>query len=123
MSNKIYILDEIVVQQMRAVDLRDAYMKRYVPAARARGMCLEGAWRSPPVEIEERLSTLHFLWSVADVATWWQMRLGAKRATPELDGAIEGDTDKSSWWRYVDSVAISRKRTLMIDACEEDEHV
>jgi hypothetical protein len=123
MREKIYIFDEIVVHEAQAPALRDAYLQRYMPAAQARGMQLEGAWRSPPVTVEGRQSTLHFLWSVADVSAWWRIRLGAKRASPDLDVAIEGDTDKGSWWRYVDSVAISRKRTFMVDVGDEDERV
>jgi hypothetical protein len=115
LSDKIYILDEIVVQQAESARLRDAYMEQYVPSAKSRGMTLEGAWRSPPIELADRTMTLHFLWSVPDVAGWWGMRLGAARANPDLDVAIEGDEEKARWWGFVDSVATSRKRTFMVD--------
>ncbi len=116
MSDKIYILDEIVVAESQLPALRQAYLERYAPAARGRGMLLEGAWRSPPVAIDGRQATLHFLWSVADISAWWGMRLGTARANAKLDVGIEGDTDKASWWRYVDAMAVSRKRTFMVDA-------
>lgn len=115
MSDKVYIFDEIVVAQAEVAGLHRAYLDRYAPAARARGMVLEGAWRSPPIELEGRAMTLHFMWSVPDVAGWWGMRLGTARANPELDVEIEGDEAKLAWWRFVDAIAISRKRTFLVD--------
>ncbi len=115
MSDRIYILDEIAVHQIDSVSVREAYLERYAPAARARGMHLEGAWRSPPLEIPGRATTLHFLWSVPDVAGWWGMRLGAARADASRDVGIEGDDEKIAWWSHIDSIAISRKRTFMVD--------
>ena len=99
MSDKVYICDEITVQEGRSAALSDAYLGQYAPAARERGMTLEGAWRSPALAVEGRLATLHFLWSVPDVAAWWGMR--------------HSDDNKASWWGFVDSVAQSRKRTFM----------
>lgn len=115
MSGKIYVLDEIVIQHSQSARLHDAYIAEYAPAARARGMHLESAWRSPPVELADRPMTLRFLWSVPDIAGWWRMRLGAARADPGLDVEIEGDDQKTQWWRFVDSIAISRKRIFMVD--------
>lgn len=119
MSDKIYVLDEIAVLQAGSASLRQAYVERYAPGARARGMHLEGAWRSPPIEIPGRATTLHFLWSVPDVAGWWRMRLGAARADAARDVGIEGDEEKIEWWSYVDSIAISRKRSFLVDMRRE----
>jgi hypothetical protein len=115
MSDKIYILDEICAQSANSARLREAYMREYVPAAQSRGMQLEGAWRTPPIELPDRISTLHFLWSVPDVGGWWRMRLGAGRADASADVGIEGDHDKLGWWRFVDSIATSRKRSFMVE--------
>jgi hypothetical protein len=114
-SEKVYILDEIVVHQAESARLRAAYMEQYAPSARHRGMTLEGAWRSPPIELTGRMTTLHFLWSVPNVGGWWGMRLGAARANPDLDVPIDGDQEKTEWWSFVDSVAASRKRTFMVE--------
>jgi hypothetical protein len=119
MSEKIYILDEIVVREEQFAQLRDAYAKEYVPAARSRGMHLEKVWRAPPVELAGRMATLHILWSVPDVAAWWGMRLGAARANPDLDVPIEGDVEKTKWWRFVDSIANGRKRSFLVE-CDMD---
>ncbi len=116
MSDKIHILDEITCPQSRWVELRDAVHSRYLPSARQRSMTLEGMWRSPPVELADRSITLHILWSVPNIGAWWGMRLGAARANPNLDVEIEGDDEKIAWWRYVDGIALSRKRIFMLNA-------
>jgi hypothetical protein len=118
--SKIYILDEIVVRQVDRVTISSAYMSRYVPSARARGMTLEGCWRTPAVEIAGREITLFYMWSVPGVGEWWGQRLGQARANPELDVAIEGDEEKTRWWRWVDKVVVGRKRRFLIDQPESD---
>lgn len=110
LSEKVYIHDEIVVPHTRLAQIRTAYVEEYAPGARERGMMLEGAWRSPPIDLPDRESTLHFLWSVPDVGSWWSMRLASVEA-------------KSHWWSFVDSIAISRKRTVMVDAGLESSDV
>jgi hypothetical protein len=115
LADEIYIFDEIVVETSKGDELAARYLSDYAPDARSRGMVLQGAWRSPPVEITGRSVTLHFLWSVAGVGAWWQMRLGASRANPDLDVEVEGDDTKLVWWRFVDSVALSRSRTFMVN--------
>jgi hypothetical protein len=122
LSRKIYIFDEIVVAHTHLAQLRSAYLEQYAPAARARGMTLEGAWRSPPIDLPDRASTLHFLWSVPNVGAWWRMRAGA-RATGDLDAPAENPEDKARWWKFVDSIAERRKRTMMTDAGEESKAV
>jgi hypothetical protein len=118
MSDKIYILDEIVVRQADRASLATAYMRDYVPSAQLRGMTLEGSWLTPPIELPGREITLFYLWSVAGPAEWWGMRLGQARANPELDVQIEGDEEKTRWWRWVDDRVISRKRRFMVDQPE-----
>lgn len=108
MSDKVYIFDEIVVAQRDYDEMRAAYLDRYAPSARLRGMTLAGAWSSPPIKLPDRAMTLHFLWSVPDVTAWWAMRLG----TPT------DDDEKRLWWQYVDNTAVSRKRTFMQDIAE-----
>jgi hypothetical protein len=125
-SDKIFILDEIVVPEGQSAKLREAYLTRYAPSARARAMSLEGAWRSPAIALADRHCTLRFLWSVPDVAKWWAMRLGSARANSALDVPIDGTDDKLAWWAYVDSIATERKRTFMVDiedGTKEPEHV
>jgi hypothetical protein len=122
LSRKIFVFDEIVVPHTQLERLRRAYLDEYAPGARARGMTLEGAWRSPPIDLPDRASTLHFLWSVPNVGAWWRMRAGA-RATGDLNAPPESHEDKARWWSFVDSIAVSRKRTIMTDAGEGSKDV
>jgi len=117
LSRKIFIFDEIIVLHAHLARLRSAYLEQYAPVARARGMTLEGAWRSPPIDLPDRASTLHFLWSVPNVGAWWKMRAGA-RAAGDVDAPAESHEDKARWWSFVDSIAIGRKRTFMTDASD-----
>lgn len=114
-SSRVLVLDEICVSQAAAAEICSAYAEKYAPAAMARGMKPEGAWRSPVPDVPGGIVTLRFMWSVPDVAGWWRMRLGAQRAQGDPDAAIEGDQEKLQWWSYVDSIAIERKRVFMTD--------
>jgi hypothetical protein len=113
--SKIYILDELVVRQADRAGISAAYSKEYIPSAQLRGMTLEGSWLTPPIELPGREMTLFYLWSVAGPGEWWGMRLGQARANPDLDVQIEGDEEKTRWWRWVDDRVISRKRRFMVD--------
>jgi hypothetical protein len=114
-KGRVLVLDEISVPQVSTAKLHDAYVQRYVPAAQARGLRFEGAWRNPVADGLATIVTLRYMWSVPDVAGWWQMRLGAQRAAGDLNAVIEGDEEKMQWWSFVDSVAIDRKRVFMTD--------
>lgn len=118
MSDKIYIFDEITVSVDASAELRAAYLGEYAPAARRRGMTLEGAWRSPPLEVPGRQVTLHFLWSVPDVARWWGMRVSGGQVDPESGQPADGDEEKTRWWAWVDAIATHRKRTFMTDMAD-----
>jgi hypothetical protein len=122
-SAKIYIFDELEVQEERYAEIKGRYLSAYVPSAKSRGMRLEKVWRSPPVALEGRAATLHILWSVAGTAEWWKMRLGTARANPDLDVPIDGDEEKDRWWRYVDAVVLRRSRTLMVEDASIDADV
>lgn len=99
-SGEVYVYDEIVVRSAHYEALRSLYLDGYLPQAQARGMTLQGCWRSPPVDLPDREVTLHAMWLVADPGSWWAMRLDA----------VE---DKLRWWGTVDAMVVSRKRTAM----------
>lgn len=110
--DRIFILDELVVEQSRLAELRQAFLDRYVPSARARGMTLDGAWQTPPIAIPGRRVTLYFLWSVENLGGFWTMRLGGGFSNPDAEPAWEGE-DKEQWWLHVDGIAVSRRRQIM----------
>ncbi len=110
MSDRVYILDEIVVRPGCARTYRDRYLTDYAPGARGRGMHLESVYLTPPLELQEQSNTLHFLWSVADVAAWWAMRLGGGDRPFDPAG-----TEKVGWWLEAEELTVSRRRSVMID--------
>jgi len=105
--DRVFILDEIVVQPGRTAACRQAYAQDYVPAAERRGMRLEGAWQSPPGDYEELPATLYYLWSVDGPAAWWRMRLSR-----DAHGADERFA-KLAWWQAAEALTLSRKRSVL----------
>jgi len=105
---QVFILDEIVVKPGLAVTYREAYERRYAPAAMRRGMRQVGTWRNPPMQdFEEVPTTLYFLWSVDGVRGWWQMRMSR-----DADGSDER-FEKHRWWQESDRMTLSRRRSVL----------
>ncbi len=105
---RVFILDEIVVKPGQAAAYREAYEHNYVPAAEQRGMQRVGSWRNPPLQdFDELPTTLYFLWSVAGVSGWWQMRMSRN-----ADGSDQR-FEKHRWWQESDRMTVSRKRTFL----------
>lgn len=103
MTNEtIYVVDEIVARPGEARAFLNAYMERYAPGARARGLVLERVLLSPPLWLEEQSNTLTITWTLQGVPAWWQMSLQARP-----DPAV------ASWWTEVDDMVVSRKRLFM----------
>lgn len=112
MSDKVYILDEIVTKPGMVAAYRDAYLAGYAPGARKRGMTLEYVRLTPPFELKEGSNTLHFLWSVESVPAWWGMRLGSTAEHPADQLLV---LEENAWWEKSKDMAISRRRSVMID--------
>ena len=111
MSDKVFILDEIVTKAGMAAAYRDAYLERYAPAARGRGMTLESVRLTPPLELIEGCNTLHFLWSVENAAAFWGMRLGGTGDRPFDPSGRE----KAVWWEESKDMTVSRRRSVLVD--------
>jgi hypothetical protein len=93
------ITDELRSTPGSADALRIAYLEGYAPAARARGMTLLHAWRTPPLDLLDGTTMLSFVWSVADLPGWWRARLGAA-----------GDPAVLAWWDDNRSLIAERRR-------------
>jgi hypothetical protein len=111
-SSKVFMLDEIVVKPGLVAAYRDAYFDQYVPGAINRGMTLEAAWRTPPVDLPEKEATLYFVWSFPNLEAWWIMRVGAERYHGRAENADDG-AGKLAWWREAESMTVLRKRALL----------
>jgi hypothetical protein len=101
MSEKIYLLHEITPQPAMTDAYRQAYMERYVPGARKRGMTLECAWMTPPFALKAGSNTLLFIWSMPSLESWWAQRFDPA-ALP----------DKEAWWMAEDVMAMTATRRL-----------
>jgi hypothetical protein len=109
-ARRILILDEIEAKPGMAAQVREAYRRDYVPAAKARGMVLEAAWQNPPaIDIAELPATLFWLWSVEGEAGWWKQRLSRK-----ADGSDERE-DKMAFWQALAPLTLGRKRRMLTD--------
>lgn len=98
----IHILDEIVVRPGLADAYRDAYVARYVPLAKARGMTLVALLRTPVADIAGEPATLFVHWTVPDARAWWGMRVR------DIDA-------KADWWAGAAAMTISRRRLFLAD--------
>ncbi len=94
-----FIVDELRAAPDCADRLRAAYLGGYAPAARARGMTMLHAWRTPPLDLLDGTTTLTFVWSVADLPGWWRARLGAA-----------GDPTVLGWWEETRPLIAEHRR-------------
>lgn len=99
MNTTIYAVDEIVARPGEARAFLAAYMERYAPGARARGMTLERVLVSPPMWLEEQSNTLTITWTIAGTPAWWQMAMQSRF-----------DPGVAAWWREADAMVVSRRR-------------
>ncbi len=103
----IYAVDEIVPRPGVARAFLAAYMERYAPGARSRGMTLERVLVSPPMWLDDQSNTLTITWTLQGVAAWWGMSMQGR-----------GDPAVAAWWREVDGMVVRRERRFM--AAQED---
>jgi hypothetical protein len=101
MSEKIYLLHEITPKNGMVETYREAYMSRYVPGARKRGMTLELAWMTPPFHVRSGTNSLLFIWSMPSLEHWWVQRFDPTALA-----------DKEAWWFAEDVKAMTQSRRL-----------
>lgn len=97
----IYAIDEMVARPGMGRAVIEAYMARYAPGARARGMVLDRVLVSPPLWLEDQSNTITISWTLRGAAAWWQM-------------TAMGRTDPSiaAWWAEADEMLVSRRRSF-----------
>jgi hypothetical protein len=108
MANEtIYIVDEIVTRPGEGRAFLDVYMKRYAPAAQARGLTLDRVLVSPPLWLDDQSNILTITWTLQGAPAWWQMSFRSRT-----------DPSVTSWWAEVDEKVVSRKRSYMSAAAD-----
>ena len=83
----VFVIDDLVAKPGRGEELLRAYLARYAPGARERGMTLVHQLVSPAYWLPDGSNRLLFVWTVAGAAGAWRMK-HAGRQDPEL----------AAWW-------------------------
>ena len=83
----VFVIDDLTAVPGRGEDLQRAYLERYAPGARQRGMTLLHQLVSPPCWLPDGSNRLLFVWTVAGAAGIWAMK-HAGRQDPRLE----------AWW-------------------------
>jgi hypothetical protein len=99
----VYIVDQITPKPGAGRSFLDAYMQRYAPGARERGMTLEHTWVAPPVWLEDGSNTLFFVWSVKGAKEVWSSLFSARRLSSVDDW----------WWKDAAEMIVSRERFFL----------
>lgn len=84
----IYVIDDILAKPGQGQALYDAYMARYVPGAKARGMTLQHRLVEPAMWLPEGSNRLIFIWAQPHAGAVW----GAKHSA-------RMDPDVDRWWQ------------------------
>jgi hypothetical protein len=105
MSAQIFIVDRITARSGRLDAVLAAYLENYAPGAEARGMRLQNRWIGLDFVADTAyMHTLSFVWSVADVAAWWAMRL-----TAAFDPLV------AAFWSSISPDVVARTRSFQLD--------
>jgi len=98
----LFVLDQIELRPGKLATFREKLEREYLPAAASRGLTLVDAWLTPPLELHDAGNELVLLWSLADIAAFWEMR--------RLQGE---DPGIDQWWQDADTDIASRSRRFM----------
>ncbi|WP_305094140.1 hypothetical protein [Prescottella sp. R16] len=102
----VFVVDEMVAAPGRGRAFLDAYLERYAPGARDRGLVLDRILVAPPVWLDDGSNTVTVTWTAPGTDAWWRQRWAAGR-----------DPDVAAWWAWADTELVRRERTT---ACAAD---
>jgi hypothetical protein len=94
--SSIVILDRVTLPADEARAWVDRMHAEYAPAARERGMQLNGTWSS---NVDADAVEVCILWQLPDIPAFWRMR-----------AATLADASVDAWWASTDAVALERHR-------------
>ena len=98
----VYVIDDLIARPGQGDALRRAYLDRYAPGARRRGMQLVHELVSPPCWLPDGSNRLLFVWTVPGPGGVWAMK-HAGRQDPEV----------VAWWNeQAPTLLASRSRSI-----------
>ncbi len=102
----VFVIDELTAKPGRGEALLRAYLERYAPGARARGMSLVHQLVAPAYWLPDASNRLLFVWSVAGAAGAWGMKHAGRQ-----DPAV------TAWWQVeAPELVESRTRSICAEA-------
>jgi len=104
----VFVVDDVVAKPGQGLAFLDAYLTRYAPGARARGMTLVHRLVSPAYWLPDRSNRLLFVWTVPGAAGAWGMKHAGRQ-----DAAL------AAWWheeapRWIET----RARSILAEAAD-----
>ena len=104
-TETVYLVDQVVARPGQGQAFLEAYTRRYVPGAQARGMKLEQTLVSPPLWLDEQSNTVLLVWSLRGAAGFWAMTYQGRN-----DPALQ-----DWWWNEAAPLIESRQRYFAAD--------
>jgi len=98
----IQLIYELAVPPTRIDEVHRLFADHYLPAASERGMAFEGAYISPPIELDDAPTTLVMRFTLPDANAVWAMK---RKVTDSVEVA--------EFWRRVDAIVVSRQRRFL----------
>ena len=105
-GDPIWIIDEVVAKPGRGEAFLDAYMARYAPGARRRGLTLAHRMVEPAFWLEDASNRLLLVWTAPDAGAVWTGKHMAR-----------SDADVLRWWEEeAPEFIVSRRRAVLAEA-------
>ena len=102
----IWIVDEVVAKPGQGKAFFDAYMARYAPGARRRGLTLAHQMVEPAYWLTDGSNRLLLVWTAADADTVWASKHQARN-----------DPNVRRWWdEEAPGFIVSRRRSVLAEA-------
>ena len=98
----IQLIYELAVPPTRLREVHDLFTDSYLPAARDRGMSFDGAYITPPIELDDAPTTLVLQFTLPDADAVWAMK---RKVTDSVEVA--------DFWRDIDGIVVSRQRRFL----------
>ena len=95
----IQLIYELGVPPGRLHEVHELFTTAYLPAANERGMVFDGAYITPPVELDDAPTTLVLQFTLPDSDSVWAMK---RKVTDSVEVA--------DFWRNIDAIVVSRQR-------------